>query len=461
MTLTNKRWLLLLIIPLLLLAFALLPQTAQAQPGGPPRIDNIYATSPTSAIIFYTPDLGDPPGTTTYAPNIGTVSASTANSITVTGLAAGSNTFTVTATEGGTTSLASNAVTINTNTPPFTVSLTGPVTSITINAVQNLDALGGPVLSTTAPFQVYYNGSLRFNAAVNPGVFNSGLVLTRTSGSGTFSWNNGIFSLSNITSSNSINITGITQWGNNNYWWGSGYYGYGYDYVYHATASASTYTGRETISYTINAPLYNLSRVGVDRMQLVSGTHYTVSSVNGNKTQIIFTQSFLNSLSRGTHDFTFSFTDGSATARLTVQSGNSSGNNYYGSGNATATQKLTVYNKASTKGKKLGSIARGESMAVTGFTTSGSYAIINFGGQEGYVNANYINASLAEAMTGRMSATTYLYTAKSTNSKYRFIKVYKNTAVTLLAREGSYWKVNYDGDVLYARASNVKNITVG
>lgn len=464
MTLTKKRWLL-AAVPLLLLCLILLPQVAKADAQQPP-VPQIFITSPTTATIVCTKPAAEVGTSYTAAITNGAI-------VTDPGAAGGTYeismasfpcTLTITADDGGVP--AARSAVISTGAAPYTISLTGPVSSINITTVAQtyLGGGSGTIPFATLPFQAYHGGSIAFNAAVAPGVFSSGLMLTLTSGGGNFSWNGTTCSLTNITSNASINITGITQWGNYPNWYGNGY-GYGYDYTYYANASTSSYSGNETVSFTINASIYDLNRVGVDRMLLNSGTHYTATSVSGNKTQITFTKSFLNSLSRGQHDFYFNFLYGSATARLNVLSTGSGSTGTGGtgipSGSAQALRALTVYNKASTKGKKLGNVAKGTGMVVTGFTASGSYATINYGNQEGYVNANYINANLSEEITGRLSSTTYLYTQKSTNAKYRFVKASKNTPVTLLAREGTYWKVNYNGDVLYIRAASIKNITVG
>lgn len=475
MTLTKKRWLL-AAVPLLLLCLVLLPQEAKAAPLNNPPIELRITGSTTATVISTMPAddvvLGSVSYAATISPNAGvTVTPPAGNgsgSYTIRGLdAATQYTFTVTATDGVDPVIRTASTTFTPGQGQFTVNLAN-ANYLTLGSVAQLPSTQTPI--QTFPTAAFYNGSISFPASVAANVFSSGLGFTITSGTATScTYNGGVCVVSGITSNITIAPTGITVLGNNNnYWgWNGGYYGYGYSYdnTYYANPSNASYSGGETVSFTVNAPIYDLNRVGVDRMLLNSGTHYTAISVSGNKTQITFTKSFLNTLSRGQHDFYFNFLYGSATARINVFSAGSGSTNTGGtgipSGSAQALRALTVYNKASTKGKKLGNVAKGTGMVVTGFTPSGSYATINYGNQEGYVNANYINANLSEEITGRLSSTTYLYTQKSTNAKYRFVKANKNTPVTLLAREGTYWKVNYNGDVLYILASSIKDITVG
>lgn len=353
---------------------------------------------------------------------------------------------------------AGNPYTIITNAQGNTPNMTANVSanySLNIASIKTTNQAGNLAsIALANQFSIYYNSTIEITYTTAPGVFSGPLYVYASNGSVTTSGMTA--TISGITASTNISAGGGTYVPGT----GSGPWNV-YDDVY-SSLGEREYYGRGDLTYNVNASKSKLEKVGVNRQMLTEGKHYTVASDGYYRTNITLKESFLNTLPLGYNRFAFSFTDGSSHVEIRVRETGNTGGGSVGAGNASALRSLTVYNRASSKGRKLGTYSKGADIRVTGYTSSGTYALVDFGGETGYVKADYINASLADAMTARTSSSsTALYTRKSTSSKYRYAKVNRNTVLTLLAREGSYWKVDFNDETLYVRAKDVKDLTVG
>lgn len=462
MTLT-KRTCSLLLAAIMLLGLFLLPQPAKAAISAPSGL-KIYARDAAGGFRL---EFDAPAGATTYTVTLtkrnngdvsivlhtgaatGVTSGRTYINISAGGhyVAGDKCTFQITATNNA----------LETSSPiitgPFEAGKPNISVSLNYSWLVSITGLSGGS-STTFPTYVFYNDSITFYASPSSSsyLYSGRLINKYASSPGSLAMDNtGKYTLSGITGD-------VTLYAGNNKEGSI----IEIDPTLHVTGPY-TYSGSGTAKFTIAAPKQSLNRIGVDRQLLSEGEHYTVAqaktSGNNNKTEITFTEDFLNSLTTGYHEFTFSFEGGTGYATINV-AGKATGSGG-STGDGTALRSLSVYSKASSSGKKLGSYSKGAALDVVTFTSSGSYAVVNFGGTEGYVKADYVDVILEDELTGRTSTSTYLYTEKSTKSKYRYAQVSKGTALTLLAREGTYWLVNFNDDILYVRAKYVKNLTVG
>lgn len=263
------------------------------------------------------------------------------------------------------------------------------------------------------------------------------------------------------------------------YYWPDRYYSM--PNRYEISPESGSYNGTGDLRFRIELHPKYLMGVSVDSSSLREGRDYSVSALQLDRTLLTFHESFLQGLGEGVHRVFINFSQAELRTYINVNPNpyspgrtyrNDSGYLYsynpdydasrLAAGDAVALRDITVYEEPSSKSDKLGNYASGTGMHVTGFTSSGTYAIVRFGSDVGYVRADYIRVDVKGAYTGFTSTKAYLfYTARSTSSGDRYAQVEKDATLTLLARDGSYWKVDFGGEIVYIQAKNVKNITVG
>ena len=127
-------------------------------------------------------------------------------------------------------------------------------------------------------------------------------------------------------------------------------------------------------------------------------------------------------------------------------------------GKVTATANVNVRTGPGTGYSKLGVLAQG--MTVEKYGTSGTWTIINFNGQKGYVSSTYLKAAGSSTGgsssggsttdTGYVAATANVNVRSGPGTGYSIIgSLYKGTIVPRLGTSGSWTKISYNGGTGY------------
>ena len=129
-------------------------------------------------------------------------------------------------------------------------------------------------------------------------------------------------------------------------------------------------------------------------------------------------------------------------------------------GYVTATANVNVRTGPGTGYTKLGTLAKGTTVAKLG--ASGSWTIINYNGKQAYVSSDYLKAASAPSggssggssggttETGYMAATTNVNVRSGPGTSYSVIgSLYKGTIVPKLGTSGSWTKISYNGGTGY------------
>lgn len=121
----------------------------------------------------------------------------------------------------------------------------------------------------------------------------------------------------------------------------------------------------------------------------------------------------------------------------------------------TVSSKTYILNKASSSGKRLGTVAKNGEIVVTGFKGT-NYAVVDHNGTEAYINAKYLKVTLPDGVYGKVTSSQYVYTKESLTSSSRIkTKVAKGAQMELVARTKTKWQVEIDGETYYISASKV------
>ncbi len=127
-------------------------------------------------------------------------------------------------------------------------------------------------------------------------------------------------------------------------------------------------------------------------------------------------------------------------------------------GKVTATANVNVRTGPGTGYSKLGVLAQGTTVEKYG--TSGTWTIINFNGQKGYVSSTYLKAAGSSTGgsssggsttdTGYVAATANVNVRSGPGTGYSIIgSLYKGTIVPRLGTSGSWTKISYNGGTGY------------
>ncbi len=308
--------------------------------------------------------------------------------------------------------------------PGIAVNLTGGYSALNFTNISSQDK--------TMPTYVFYGGTLEFDVALKDGMFSSPFEIKLPDGSkATITRTGNHYKITGIKEDITLLVSGVLLQAKE----------------YYSTPQNATYSGSGSLAFVATGSYASFLQVSVANMALTK-TQYSLKATDAG-IEVTFPERYLKALDPGTYTVRFVFLDGFAESKLTIGSPSSSGN-------ATTTSKCTVYATASSKGKKLGSFAKSTAIQFKSFTPTATYALVTFGTGEGYINANYINVTLPTALTGKLSSRTYLSTQRSSSSKYRLVRLDSGSALKLLAREGSYWKVEHEGKAAYVSAKYVK-----
>ena len=149
-------------------------------------------------------------------------------------------------------------------------------------------------------------------------------------------------------------------------------------------------------------------------------------------------------------------------------SGNSGGSSggCTAQGYVTATANVNVRSGPGTGYSKLGTLAKGTTVAKLG--TSGSWTIINYNGKQAYVSSDYLKAASSSGnsggssggstQTGYMAATTNVNVRSGPGTNYSIIgSLYKGTIVPKLGTSGSWTKISYNGGTGYVSSQYLTN----
>ena len=135
-------------------------------------------------------------------------------------------------------------------------------------------------------------------------------------------------------------------------------------------------------------------------------------------------------------------------------------------GYVTATTNVKVRSGPGTGYSKLGTLAKGTTVAKLG--TSGSWTIINYNGKQAYVSSDYLKAASSSGnsggssggstQTGYMAATTNVNVRSGPGTNYSIIgSLYKGTIVPKLGTSGSWTKISYNGGTGYVSSQYLTN----
>lgn len=130
---------------------------------------------------------------------------------------------------------------------------------------------------------------------------------------------------------------------------------------------------------------------------------------------------------------------------------------------ATIEGKDTVaYRTASLQSKKLGTLKEEDVINVLGFEKA--FAVITWeedseaespGPGYAYVSSNYIHVTLDPAQTGVAGKKCDIFSAKNAKKESRVGGLNKGDEITLLAREGAWWRSELEGKTVYVQADRV------
>ncbi len=140
---------------------------------------------------------------------------------------------------------------------------------------------------------------------------------------------------------------------------------------------------------------------------------------------------------------------------LKAAGSSSEGSGSTAQGYVTATTNVNVRSGPGTGYSKLGTLAKGTTVAKLG--TSGSWTIIDYNDKQAYVSSDYLKAASSSdgssggsAQTGYMAATTNVNVRSGPGTNYSIIgSLYKGTIIPKLGTSGSWTKISYNGGTGY------------